>query len=54
MLDHILASPISGPRLPQDNNRQCGALLDETEPAWLGALRPGSYHAPVVAEFELP
>jgi endonuclease/exonuclease/phosphatase family metal-dependent hydrolase len=53
MLDHILASralALACRKITIDN----AALLDETEPAWIGALRPGSYHAPVVAEFELP
>jgi endonuclease/exonuclease/phosphatase family metal-dependent hydrolase len=53
MLDHILASrslALACRKIAIDN----AALLDETEPAWIGALRPGSYHAPVVAEFELP
>jgi len=53
MLDHILASrplALACRKITIDN----AALLDETEPAWVSALRPGSYHAPVVAEFELP
>jgi endonuclease/exonuclease/phosphatase family metal-dependent hydrolase len=53
MLDHILASrslAVACRKIAIDN----AALLDETEPALIGALRPGSYHAPVVAEFELP
>lgn len=52
MLDHILASrplALACRKIVVDN----AALLDETEPAALSALRPGSYHAPVVAEFEL-
>jgi endonuclease/exonuclease/phosphatase family metal-dependent hydrolase len=53
MLDHILASrslALACRKTTIDN----AALLDETEPASVGALRPGSYHAPVLAEFELP
>ena len=53
MLDHILASrplALACRKITIDN----ASLLDETEPPWVGALRPGSYHAPVVAEFELP
>ncbi len=53
MLDHILVSrqlALACRKIAIDN----AALLDETEPAWVSALRPGSYHAPVVAEFELP
>lgn len=52
MLDHILVSrplALACRRIAIDN----AALLDETEPAALSARRPGSYHAPVVAEFEL-
>lgn len=53
MLDHILASrplALACRKITIDN----ASLLDETEPPWVSALRPGSYHAPVVAEFELP
>jgi endonuclease/exonuclease/phosphatase family metal-dependent hydrolase len=53
MLDHMLASrrlALACRKITIDN----AALLDETEPASVSALRPGSYHAPVVAEFELP
>jgi endonuclease/exonuclease/phosphatase family metal-dependent hydrolase len=53
MLDHILVSrplAVHCRKIAIDN----AALLDETEPASVGARRPGSYHAPVVAEFELP
>ncbi len=53
MLDHILASrplALACRKIAIDN----ASLLDETEPAWVSALRPGSYHAPVVVEFELP
>ena len=53
MLDHILASrslALACRKITIDNM----SLLDETEPGWVSALRPGSYHAPVVAEFELP
>jgi endonuclease/exonuclease/phosphatase family metal-dependent hydrolase len=53
MLDHILVSrplALACRKITVDN----AALLDETEPASVGARRPGSYHAPVVAEFELP
>jgi endonuclease/exonuclease/phosphatase family metal-dependent hydrolase len=53
MLDHILVSrplAVACRKITVDN----AALLDETEPASVGARRPGSYHAPVVAEFELP
>ena len=53
MLDHILASrslALACRKITIDN----ASLLDETEPASVSALRPGSYHAPVVAEFELP
>lgn len=49
-LDHILASASLATacrRVTIDNS----ALLDETEPPALSRLRPGSYHAPVVAEF---
>lgn len=52
MLDHILASrplALACRKIVIDN----AALLDETEPAALSARRPGSYHAPVLAEFEL-
>jgi endonuclease/exonuclease/phosphatase family metal-dependent hydrolase len=53
MLDHILVSrplALACRKITIDN----AALLDETEPAALGARRPGSYHAPVLAEFHLP
>ena len=52
MLDHILASrplALACRKIAIDN----AALLDDTEPEALAARRPGSYHAPVVAEFEL-
>jgi endonuclease/exonuclease/phosphatase family metal-dependent hydrolase len=53
MLDHILASrtlALACRRIAIDN----ASLLDDTEDESLAARRPGSYHAPVVAEFELP
>jgi endonuclease/exonuclease/phosphatase family metal-dependent hydrolase len=53
MLDHILASrslALACRKIAIDN----AALLDDTEDEALAARRPGSYHAPVVAEFELP
>ena len=53
MLDHILTSrslALACRKITIDNM----SLLDETVPGWVSALRPGSYHAPVVAEFELP
>jgi len=53
MLDHILVSrplALSCRKITIDN----AALLDETERASVAARRPGSYHAPVVAEFVLP
>ncbi|HUL07607.1 MAG TPA: endonuclease/exonuclease/phosphatase family protein [Candidatus Acidoferrum sp.] len=53
MLDHILASrtlALACRKIAIDN----ASLLDETEDDALAARRPGSYHAPVVAEFELP
>lgn len=52
MLDHILASArlaLACRRISIDN----GALLDAAENPDLISLRPGSYHAPVVAEFQL-
>jgi endonuclease/exonuclease/phosphatase family metal-dependent hydrolase len=52
MLDHILASralALACRKIAVDN----AALLDDTETEALAARRPGSYHAPVVAEFEL-
>jgi len=52
MLDHILASralALACRKIAIDN----AALLDDTEDEALAARRPGSYHAPVVAEFEL-
>lgn len=52
MLDHILVSrplALACRKIVIDNE----ALLDETEPAALSARRPGSYHAPIVAEFDL-
>ncbi|MFM9842015.1 MAG: endonuclease/exonuclease/phosphatase family protein [Dongiaceae bacterium] len=52
MLDHILASAtmaLACRNVTIDNS----ALLDEVEPASVSSLRPGSYHAPVVAEFQL-
>lgn len=52
MLDHILVSrplALACRKIVIDNE----ALLDETEPAALSARRPGSYHAPVAAEFDL-
>jgi len=51
-LDHVLVSSSLAAncrKIAIDNL----ALLDEAEPDWLGARRPGSYHAPVVVEFEL-
>jgi endonuclease/exonuclease/phosphatase family metal-dependent hydrolase len=53
MLDHILASRalvLACRKIAIDN----ASLLDETEDESLAVRRPGSYHAPVVAEFELP
>ena len=53
MLDHILASrtlALACRKIAIDN----ASLLDDTEDEALAARRPGSYHAPVVAEFELP
>lgn len=52
MLDHILASralALACREIAIDN----ASLLDDTEDEELAARRPGSYHAPVVAEFEL-
>jgi exonuclease III len=52
-LDHILVSRALALRCREvtiDN----AALLDETESEDLSARRLGSYHAPIVAEFELP
>jgi endonuclease/exonuclease/phosphatase family metal-dependent hydrolase len=52
MLDHILASralALACRKIAIDN----ASLLDDTEGESLAARRPGSYHAPVVAEFEL-
>lgn len=52
MLDHILASralALACRKIAIDN----ASLLDDTEGEPLAARRPGSYHAPVVAEFEL-
>ena len=52
MLDHILASralALACREIAIDN----ASLLDDTEDEALAARRPGSYHAPVVAEFEL-
>jgi endonuclease/exonuclease/phosphatase family metal-dependent hydrolase len=52
MLDHVLVSrplALACRKLTIDNI----ALLDDMESARVGALRPGSYHAPVVAEFDL-
>ena len=52
MLDHILVSRLLAVhcrKIAIDN----AALLDETEPVSAGARKPGSYPAPVVAEFEL-
>lgn len=51
MLDHILASAklaLACQRISIDN----GGLLDAAESQDLNSLRPGSYHAPVVAEFQ--
>jgi len=52
MLDHILASralALACREIAIDN----ASLLDDTEEESLAARRPGSYHAPIVAEFEL-
>jgi hypothetical protein len=52
MLDHILASAklaLACRRVTIDND----ALLDAAEPEDIGSLRPGSHHAPMVAEFDL-
>ena len=52
-LDHVLVSrplAVNCRRIAVDNL----ALLDESEAGWLSARRPGSYHAPVVVEFDLP
>jgi endonuclease/exonuclease/phosphatase family metal-dependent hydrolase len=53
MLDHILASRPLALRCHKITIDHVG-LLDETEPAALSRLRPGSYHAPIVVEFDLP
>jgi endonuclease/exonuclease/phosphatase family metal-dependent hydrolase len=53
MLDHILVSQSLALRCRKITIDHVG-LLDETEPAEISGRRPGSYHAPVVAEFELP
>ena len=52
MLDHILASArlaLACRSVTIDND----ALLDAAEPEGIGGMRPGSHHAPVVAEFDL-
>jgi hypothetical protein len=52
MLDHILVSAklaLACRRVTIDNT----ALLDAAERDDLSSLRPGSHHAPVVAEFRL-
>ncbi len=52
MLDHILASArlaVACHSVTIDND----ALLDAAEPEEIGSLRPGSHHAPVVAEFNI-
>jgi endonuclease/exonuclease/phosphatase family metal-dependent hydrolase len=53
MLDHILASRSLALRCRKITIDNVG-LLDETEPAALSGRRPGSYHAPVVVEFDVP
>jgi endonuclease/exonuclease/phosphatase family metal-dependent hydrolase len=52
MLDHILVSRSLALRCRKIAIDHVG-LLDETEPAALSGRRPGSYHAPVVVEFDL-
>jgi endonuclease/exonuclease/phosphatase family metal-dependent hydrolase len=52
MLDHILASAklaVACRSVTIDND----ALLDAAEREEIGSLRPGSHHAPVVAEFDI-
>jgi endonuclease/exonuclease/phosphatase family metal-dependent hydrolase len=52
MLDHILASArlaVACHSVTIDND----ALLDAAEPEAIGGMRPGSHHAPVVAEFDI-
>jgi endonuclease/exonuclease/phosphatase family metal-dependent hydrolase len=52
MLDHVLASArlaLACRSVTIDND----ALLDAAEREDIGSLRPGSHHAPVVAEFDL-
>jgi len=53
MLDHILVSRSLALCCRKTTIDQVG-LLDETEPAALSGRRPGSYHAPVLVEFDLP
>jgi endonuclease/exonuclease/phosphatase family metal-dependent hydrolase len=53
MLDHVLVSRSLALRCRKIAIDHVG-LLDETEPAALRGRRPGSYHAPVVVEFDLP
>jgi endonuclease/exonuclease/phosphatase family metal-dependent hydrolase len=53
MLDHILVSRSLALRCRKITIDHVG-LLDETEPAALSGRRFGSYHAPVLVQFELP
>ena len=53
MLDHILVSKSLALRCRKIEIDNVG-LLDETKPELLSRRRLGSYHAPLVAEFDLP
>jgi endonuclease/exonuclease/phosphatase family metal-dependent hydrolase len=53
MLDHILVSRALALRCRQIAIDTIG-LIDETEDESLSTRRPGSYHAPLVATFDLP